>query len=103
MGSAALRGVSALRSSGPPDMLLGLQSRAENVALVRQGLTGLGAALQLDGAVLADVKTAVSEACNNVVVHAYGGRAGPMEVYVRPNGHELGVVGRGDGGGGHSR
>jgi serine/threonine-protein kinase RsbW len=103
MGSAALRGVSALRSSGPPDMLLGLQSRAENVALVRQALTGLGAAVQLDGAVLADVKTAVSEACNNVVVHAYGGRAGPMEVYVRPNGHELVVVVRDDGEGIHPR
>ncbi|HKG17527.1 MAG TPA: ATP-binding protein, partial [Solirubrobacteraceae bacterium] len=97
MGSAALRGVSALRATGPPDMLLGLEGRPENVALVRQALTGLGGALRLEGAVLADVKTAVSEACNNVVVHAYGGEPGPMEVYVRPHGDELVVVVRDDG------
>ena len=103
MGSAALRGVSALRATGPPDMLLGLEGLPENVALVRQALTGLGGALRLEAAVLADVKTAVSEACNNVVVHAYGGEPGPMEVYVRPHGDELVVVVRDDGEGIHPR
>lgn len=97
MRSAPLHGVSSLRSSGPPDMLLSLQSRPENVALVRQALSGLGVAVRLNGAVLADVKTAVSEACNNVVVHAYGGKTGPMEVYVRPTGQELTVVVRDEG------
>jgi serine/threonine-protein kinase RsbW len=29
---------------------------------------------------LDDLKTSVSEACNNVVLHAYGGEPGPMEV-----------------------
>lgn len=73
-------------------MRIGLENRAENVALVRQALNGVGEAVHLDGALLADVKTAVSEACNNVVVHAYGGDRGPMEVYVSPEGSALEVV-----------
>ncbi|MFZ0044162.1 MAG: ATP-binding protein, partial [Solirubrobacteraceae bacterium] len=36
--------------------------------------------LAIDPELLDDLKTAVSEACNNVVLHAYGGEAGPMEV-----------------------
>jgi serine/threonine-protein kinase RsbW len=81
-----------LKSSGPPEVRLGLENRAENVALVRQALRGIAAAVRLDDALLADVKTAVSEACNNVVVHAYAGHRGPMEVYAAPDGRELTVV-----------
>lgn len=81
-----------MNASGPPDMRLGLENRAENVALVRQALSGVAGAVRLDSAMLADVKTAVSEACNNVVVHAYGGERGPMEVYACPLGMELMVV-----------
>src|SRR5436190_1280315 len=43
----------------------------ENVAVVRQAMTGMTEALRIGPGVLADMKTAVSEACNNVVVHAY--------------------------------
>jgi anti-sigma regulatory factor (Ser/Thr protein kinase) len=81
-----------LKSSGPPDVRLGLENQAENVALVRQALGGIAAAVRMDDALLADVKTAVSEACNNVVVHAYAGDRGPMEVYASPDGRELTVV-----------
>ena len=81
-----------LNASGRPELRIGLQNHAENVALVRQALNGVGAAVQLDAPVLADVKTAVSEACNNVVVHAYSGGPGPMEVYMAPDEHELEVV-----------
>lgn len=73
-------------------MLIGLENRAENVALVRQALTGLGKAVRLPDALMSDVKTAVSEACNNVVVHAYSGERGPMDVYATPEGRELSVV-----------
>ena len=34
----------------------------------------------MDAELLDDLKTAVSEACNNVVLHAYDGGPGPMEV-----------------------
>lgn len=73
-------------------MRIGLQNRAENVALVRQALGGMAAAIRLEESLLSDVKTAVSEACNNVVVHAYGGEPGPMEVLAFPEGNELTVV-----------
>jgi anti-sigma regulatory factor (Ser/Thr protein kinase) len=50
---------------------LRLAARPENVAVVRQALTGLGDAYDLDPDLLGDIKTAVTEACNNVVLHAY--------------------------------
>jgi serine/threonine-protein kinase RsbW len=39
--------------------------------VVRQALAGVADALDFDAAVLADMKMAVTEACTNVVVHAY--------------------------------
>ncbi|MEZ5122651.1 MAG: ATP-binding protein [Solirubrobacterales bacterium] len=62
------------------DVQLTLPARAENVAVVRHALGGLGEALELDPQVLSDVKLAVTEACTNVVVHAYANGEGPMEV-----------------------
>ena len=40
-------------------------------------------ALDFDAAVLADMKMAVSEACTNVVVHAYEDSDGVLEVDMR--------------------
>jgi serine/threonine-protein kinase RsbW len=59
---------------------LKLSNRAENVLLVRQALGGLAEAVGLDAVALNDVSTAVTEAANNVVLHAYGGEEGPLEV-----------------------
>ena len=50
--------------------------------LVREVLTGVAEALALEGSDLIDIHTAVTEACNNVVQHAYGGDEGPLEVGV---------------------
>jgi serine/threonine-protein kinase RsbW len=75
----------------PPNVLLALTSRADNVALVREVLAGLADTVDF-GHALDDVKAAVSEACNNVVVHAYGGDEGPMEVEIRVRQGELEVV-----------
>jgi serine/threonine-protein kinase RsbW len=58
---------------------LSLPAVAENVAVVRQALTGMTESLGIGPGVLADMKTAVSEACNNVVLHAYED-GGPVEV-----------------------
>src|SRR4051794_37422672 len=62
------------------DIELTLPARAENVAVVRHAIGGLGEALELDPQTLSDVKLAVTEACTNVVVHAYDGADGPMQV-----------------------
>lgn len=74
------------------DVELILPARAENVAVVRHALGGLGEALELDPQTLSDVKLAVTEACTNVVVHAYGGGDGPMEVAATLDGDVLRVT-----------
>ncbi len=63
-----------------PDVRLTMPARPEGVAVVRQALAGLADALAFDAAVLADMKMAVSEACTNVVVHAYEDADGTLEV-----------------------
>ena len=83
--------------SEAPDIRLLLTNRAENVALVRQALGGLAEALEFDDALLDDMKTAVSEACNNVVLHAYDGAEGPLEVDIAPRPAELVVTVRDEG------
>ena len=61
---------------------LQLANRPENVMLVREVLTGVADVLALAGSDLIDIHTAVTEACNNVVQHAYGGEEGPLDVVV---------------------
>lgn len=61
---------------------LELPALPENVALVRSAVVERAEAYGLAPAVVADLKTVVSEACANVVLHAYAGAAepGPLEV-----------------------
>lgn len=66
--------------SPAPGVHLTLPARPEGVAVVRQALSGIADALDFDAAVLADMKMAVSEACTNVVVHAYDDADGVLEV-----------------------
>jgi serine/threonine-protein kinase RsbW len=61
-----------------PDLEITLPARAENVAVVRHAVGGLGEVLEVDDQTLSDIKLAVTEACTNVVVHAYPDREGPM-------------------------
>jgi serine/threonine-protein kinase RsbW len=62
-----------------------LPARADNVPLVRHALAGLAEALEMDASVVADLKTVVTEACTNVVLHAYDPESvGPMEVEAWP-------------------
>ena len=55
-----------------PDLELILPARPENVAVVRHAVGGLGEVLDVPESTLADIKLAVTEACTNIVVHAYG-------------------------------
>ena len=54
-----------------PDVELRLPARAGNVAVVRHVLRDLGERLELDQSILDDLVLAASEACSNVVMHAY--------------------------------
>jgi len=65
-----------------PNVHLSLPGRPENVLIVRQALSGVAACLALDAIESNDLNTAVTEACNNVVMHAYGEDEGPLEVDV---------------------
>jgi serine/threonine-protein kinase RsbW len=76
----------------PFELRLRLPARAENVAVVRQALSGIAETLGMHSNQLADMKTAVTEACNNVVVHAYPDSEGALEVDVRPEDSLLSVV-----------
>lgn len=75
-----------------PNVRLRLANRAENVLLVRQALGGLADALGLDAITLNDISTAVTEACNNVVLHAYGQGTGSLEVELSARAQELEVI-----------
>ena len=63
-----------------PVVTIALPARPEGVGVVRQALTGLADAMMLDPSILADAKMAVTEACTNVVVHAYADEDGLLEV-----------------------
>ena len=86
-------------SDESPTISLKLDSSPETLTLVRGMLGGVAELLHLDPELLDDLKTAVSEACNNVVMHAYEGGSGPLWVclYVEPGGIEVIVrdLGRG--------
>ena len=58
-----------------------------------------GEALGFDPELLSDVNTAVTEACNNVIQHAYGASPGPFSVEMAafPTGVEVRVRDRGRG------
>jgi anti-sigma regulatory factor (Ser/Thr protein kinase) len=74
-----------------------LPAKAENVAVVRHALAGLAEEVGMDELRVADLKTVVTEACMNVVVHAYQGRPGPLNVEAMPDEDGLTVTVRDEG------
>jgi serine/threonine-protein kinase RsbW len=79
-------------------MQLTLPARAENIAIVRHALGAFGEVFAVDAQVLSDIRLAVTEACTNVVVHAYpDGVEGPLEVLASFTGQELNVIVRDEG------
>ncbi|HWI21387.1 MAG TPA: ATP-binding protein [Baekduia sp.] len=64
-----------------PGIELKVPAIAENVAVVRHAFGGFGDALDLPEQLVSDIKLAVTEACTNVVVHAYpDGHDGLIEI-----------------------
>src|ERR1700745_3993604 len=72
-GQQDLRSVEVLNHSRPPrtDVKLTLPARPENVAVVRHVLGAFAQALGLSVELIEDLRLAVTEACTNVVRHAY--------------------------------
>ncbi len=80
------------------DIQIALPARAENIALVRHALGAIGDVWETDAQILSDIRLAVTEACTNVVVHAYPeGGEGPMEVLASVTEDELLVTVRDEG------
>jgi anti-sigma regulatory factor (Ser/Thr protein kinase) len=72
---------------------LTVPARPENIAVVRQAIAGLADTVPIDPNVLADVNMAVTEACTNVILHAYPETVdGDIELHVVPADEELTVV-----------
>jgi anti-sigma regulatory factor (Ser/Thr protein kinase) len=75
-----------------PDLELTLPARPENVAVARHAIGGFADVLDVPDQTLADVKLAVTEACTNVVVHAYPDGEGPLGVSAWVHDDRLTVV-----------
>jgi serine/threonine-protein kinase RsbW len=80
-----------------PEVVLDMPARAEGVGVVRQALAGMADALAFDAAVLSDMKMAVTEACTNVVVHAYEAEDGRLQVQMLAGESGLTIVVRDQG------
>jgi serine/threonine-protein kinase RsbW len=73
-------------------------ARAENLGAIRQWISELCGRVRVDEPLATDVKLAVSEACANVVMHAYaGGEPRDLEVEAEPDGDLLRIVVRDEG------
>jgi anti-sigma regulatory factor (Ser/Thr protein kinase) len=72
--------VSSHIGADAPAVTLELESRPETLTLVRGMLGGVAERTTMDAELLDDLKTAISEACNNVVLHAYPEGTGPLTV-----------------------
>jgi serine/threonine-protein kinase RsbW len=64
------------------NVTLELESWPQSVTLVRSVIAGVAEELGFESELQDDLKTAVSEACNNVVMHAYAGLPGLMTVHI---------------------
>ena len=82
------------------DIRLTLTAHAANVALVRHVVGAVAEATGFGRRAVEDVRLAVTEACTNVVRHAYPEReAGPLEVVALPGRERLTVTVTDRGGG----
>jgi anti-sigma regulatory factor (Ser/Thr protein kinase) len=79
-------------AAGSSDVRLTLPARPENIGVIRHVLGAFAEALQLPPDLVEDMRLAVTEACTNVVRHAYDGEVGPIDVVVRPEGDRLEVI-----------
>jgi serine/threonine-protein kinase RsbW len=76
-----------------PTVHLVVPAQSKNVSLIRHAIAGLGELLGADEEALANLKTVVSEACTNAVLHAYDeGDNGVIDVRAEPRDEALEVI-----------
>ncbi len=96
MGNAQpLRSVEATErySAHRSDVTLTLPARPENLAVVRHVLGAFAESMRLPFELIEDLRLAVTEACTNVVRHAYpAGAPGAVEVTVEPAEEHVRVI-----------
>jgi anti-sigma regulatory factor (Ser/Thr protein kinase) len=86
MGNAQtqLRAV-PLMARNHTDVKLTLPARPENVSVIRHVLGAFAESLRLPDDLVEDLRLAVTEACTNVVRHAYPpNEPGPVEIAIEP-------------------
>jgi serine/threonine-protein kinase RsbW len=72
-------------NDGLTGLRITLPAKPANVAVVRHAVAGMAEQLGMGEPGIGDLKTVVTEACMNVVVHAYDdGAGGPLEVEAFP-------------------
>jgi serine/threonine-protein kinase RsbW len=75
------------------DVQLTLPARVENIPVIRHVLGAFAESLRLPADVVEDMRLAVTEACTNVVRHAYDdGDPGTIDVVVQRNDDGLDVI-----------
>ena len=86
------------RRSGRPrvatsDVRLSLPAEPENIAVIRHVLGAFAEAMRLPPDMVEDMRLAVTEACTNVVRHAYDDdEAGTIDVVMQPSADRLEVI-----------
>ena len=71
------------------EMLLEIESKSRNESFARMVIAGFVAQLDPTLEEIADVKTAVSEAVTNAIIHGYNGEEGRIKVYCKICNHEV--------------
>ncbi|MCK7607725.1 anti-sigma B factor RsbW [Geobacillus stearothermophilus] len=71
---------------------LSIPADAQFLDIVRLALYGLAAKMGFSYEEIEDMKVAVSEACNNVVLHAYNGRSGDIHLRFEMSADALSIV-----------
>ncbi len=80
-------------SDDAPGLLITTPAKPENVAVIRHAVAGLAERMGMEEPTLGDLKTVVTEACMNVVVHAYDdAEPGPLQVEATPEPEGLTVA-----------
>jgi serine/threonine-protein kinase RsbW len=75
-----------------PFIRLTVPAQPEQVGLIRRVLDALAESITLPPRTLEDMRLVVTEACTNVVRHAYGDDGGPLEIVIRPRDTFVDVV-----------